>query len=224
MMPRTKLCKEKVTHKFVFKFSLRQRSKNSILNIPYFGKRYSSNQVLHQHLSSVPLTKSPDIYQQTLSFFPSTPFLPVQLIFHPLLRPLPSLTSIAPMLFLLLVSPKSAASLQTIVCTMLSVIVIKWKPNHVCLPLWFHFSLMKKSSKLIIGESLFTVSTPTRMGFWELRQHLSLRSPRLHTDGALCLQPPSGSASHPVLSLVRHDFKARAVSLGDILLPSYISL
>lgn len=189
MMPRTKLCKEKVTHKFVFKFSLRQRSKRSILNVPYFRKCYSSNQVLRQHLSSVPLTKSPNIYQQDLSLLPSVPLLPI--LFSSILsssRLLPSLTSIARMLSLLLVSPKSTASLQTMVCTMLSVILLKWKLNHVFLspssiPL---FSGKKKSSKLLIGESLLTVSTPTRTGFWEWLQHISLSGPHAFTQTVLC--------------------------------------
>ena len=50
-MRTTKLCRGKVTCRFVFKFSGRQRPKRPNWNILQLGKRYSSNWVLKQHLS-----------------------------------------------------------------------------------------------------------------------------------------------------------------------------
>ena len=47
-------------------------------------------------------------------------------------------------------------------------ILIKWKSDHVFLPLWFPFFLSRKSSQLLRAKLLFTVSPPTIVGFCQL--------------------------------------------------------
>lgn len=197
MMPRTKLCKEKVICKFVFKFSQRQRSTQPIFNGPCSGNCSSSNHVLRQHLSSFPLTKSPQIHQPALSFSLSK-YLSCSSI-GPSFRLLSPLTLITVMPSSPTSLTKIHALLQVVFHTMLAVILIKWKRSCVFLPLWFHFFLMKKVLKIAYSWAPHNLhSNHEASDRCCVPPHFVPSPCPPHTGCALRLQSSVPLSSHPV--------------------------